>query len=149
MCHIVNVLQSRSKYFVTKIFQTISTRLARHHLQRFSASDAAASTLWMFCFLNCYCCGTIQTMFDMHSDFQFALFLCQYEGCKCRTGSSISSRISRHINIKLTLSIVFVSHIDIHFMPNYPKPRHLKNQLFLLFLLFYTAWIFLSLPLSP
>ena len=37
------------KIFWNKNFQTISTRLARHHLQRFSASDAAASTQCMFC----------------------------------------------------------------------------------------------------
>ena len=32
------------------------------------------------------------------------------------------------------------------FMPIYPKPGHLKSQFFLLF---NTAWIFLSYPLSP
>ena len=35
--------------FLNKNSQTISTKLARHHLQRFSASDAAASTQCMFC----------------------------------------------------------------------------------------------------
>ena len=53
-------------------------------------------------------------MIDMHSDVRFFLFQCQYEGCKCPAGSSISSHISRHINIKLTLGIVFVHHIDVH-----------------------------------
>ena len=32
-----------------KIAQKISTRLARHHKQRFTASDAAASTQSNFC----------------------------------------------------------------------------------------------------
>ena len=36
------------KIFWNKNSQTISTRLARHHLQRFSASAPAASTLCMF-----------------------------------------------------------------------------------------------------
>ena len=35
--------------FWNKISQKISTRLARHHIQRFSASDAAASTQSTFC----------------------------------------------------------------------------------------------------
>ena len=53
-------------------------------------------------------------MIDMHSDFRFALLRDQYKGSKYSAGSSISSRISRYINLKLTFSIVFVCHIDVH-----------------------------------
>ena len=50
----------------------------------------------------------------MHSDFRFAVPKDQYKGSKCWAGSSISSRISRSINLKLTFSTVFVCHIDVH-----------------------------------
>ena len=50
----------------------------------------------------------------MHSDFRFALFKGRYKDSKCWTGSSISSRISWYINLKLTFSIVFVRHNDVH-----------------------------------
>ena len=49
----------------------------------------------------------------MHSDFRFAVAKDQYKGSKCLAGSSISSRISRFINLKLTLSTVLVCHIDV------------------------------------
>ena len=41
----------------------------------------------------------------MHCDFRFALFRGQYKGSIYWAGSSISSRISRYINLKLTFSI--------------------------------------------
>ena len=47
-------------------------------------------------------------MIDMQSDLWFALLRDQYKGAKCWAGSSISSRISRYMNLKLTFSIVFV-----------------------------------------
>ena len=50
----------------------------------------------------------------MHSDCRFALFWGRYKGSKCRAESSISSRISWYINLKLTFSIVFVRHNDVH-----------------------------------
>ena len=53
-------------------------------------------------------------MIDMHSEFWFALLRDQYKGSNCWAGSSISSRISRYINLKLTFSIAFVCHIDVH-----------------------------------
>ena len=49
MWHIVHVLQRRFKELGTKILKKISTGLARHHLQIFSASDAAASTQCNLC----------------------------------------------------------------------------------------------------
>ena len=65
-------------------------------------------------FVNWYCFGTSQTMFYMHSDFRFALFRGRYKGSKCRAGSSVSSRISWYINLKLIFSIVFVRYNDVH-----------------------------------
>ena len=87
----------------------------------------------------------------MHSDFRFALLRNQYKGSNYWAVSSISSRISRYINLKLTFSIVFVSILmftfsNFHFVPNCQKLWHLKNQLFLLL---HTAWISLAYPLSP
>ena len=87
----------------------------------------------------------------MHSDFRFALLRHQYKGSNYWAGSSISSRISRYINLKLTFSIVFVSILMFTFsnfqlVPNCLKLWHLKNQLFLLL---HTAWISLAYPLSP
>ena len=87
----------------------------------------------------------------MHSDFRLALLRDQYKGSNHWAVSSISSRISRYINLKLTFSIVFVSILmftfsNFQFVPNYQKLWHLKNQLFLLS---HTAWIFLAYPLSP
>ena len=48
---LVNLLSLAELFqkFWNKIAQKISTRLARHHKQRFSASDAAASTQSKFC----------------------------------------------------------------------------------------------------
>ena len=87
----------------------------------------------------------------MHSDFRFVLLMDQYKGSNYWAVSSISSRISRYINLKLTLSIVFVSILmftfsNFQFVPICQKLWHLKNQLFLLL---HTAWIFLAYPLSP
>ena len=53
-------------------------------------------------------------MFYVHSDFWFALFRGRYKDSKCWAVSSIISRISRYTNFKLTCSIVFVDHIDVH-----------------------------------
>ena len=50
----------------------------------------------------------------MHSDFWFPLFRGRYKGSRCWAGTSISSRISRYINLKLTCSIFFLRHIDVH-----------------------------------
>ena len=44
----------------------------------------------------------------MHSDFRFALFRGRYKDSKCRAGSSISSRISWYINLKLTYEAEFI-----------------------------------------
>ena len=87
----------------------------------------------------------------MHSDFRFALLRDQYKGSNYWAVSSISSRISRYINLKLTFSIVYVSILmfifsNFKFVPNCQKLWHLKNQLFLLL---HTAWISLAYPLSP
>ena len=93
--HIVNILQSRLKYFGKNILKTISTRLARHHLQRFSASDAAASSQCMFCvswiaialalFKQCLIC--IQIFGSLFSNVIM-------RDANLGTGGSISSRIS-------------------------------------------------------
>ena len=135
-----------------KISQKIFKRLARHHIQRFSASDAAASTQRNFCTSwigivlapakRCFIC--IQIFGSLSSGGR-------YKGSKCRAESSISSRISGYIILKLTLSIVFVRQImftfsNSQFIPNCPNPGHFKNQLFLLL---QTAGISLALPLSP
>ena len=87
----------------------------------------------------------------MHSDFRFALLSDQYKGSNYWAVSSISSRISRSINLKLTFSLVFVSILmftfsNFHFVPNCQKLWHLKNQRFLLL---HTAWISHAYPLSP
>ena len=87
----------------------------------------------------------------MHSDFRFAVLWDQYKGSNYWAVSSISSRISRYINLKLTFIIVFVSILvftfsNFKFLPNCQKLWHLKNQLFLLL---HTAWISLAYPLSP
>ena len=81
---------------------------------------------------------------------RFGLLRNQYKGSNCWAGSSISSRISRYINLKLTFSIVFMSIFmftlsNFQFIPNWQKLWHLKNQLFLLL---HTACISLALPLS-
>ena len=90
-------------------------------------------------------------MIDMHSDFRFILLRDQYKGSNYWAVNSISSRISRYINVKLTFSIVFVTILmftfsNFQFVPNWQKLWHLKNQLFLLL---HTAWISLAYPLSP
>ena len=87
----------------------------------------------------------------MHSDFRFALLRDQYKGSNYWAVRSISSRISRYINLKLTFSIVFVSILmftfsNFQFVPNCQKLWHLKNQLFLLL---HTAWISLAYPILP
>ena len=87
----------------------------------------------------------------MHSDFRFALLRSQYKGSNYWAESSISSRISRYINLKLTFSIVFVSILlltfsNFQFVTNCQKLWHLKN---LLFLLLHTTWISLAYPLPP
>ena len=88
---------------------------------------------------------------DMHSDFRFALPNDQYKGIKCWAGSSISSRISRYINLKLTFSIVSCN-ISMFTFSNFNLYQivktlwHLKNLFF--FLLLHTACISLALPLS-
>ena len=124
---------------LNKNFQKISTRIARHHIQRYSASDAAVSTQSNFCtswigialallkqWLIC-----IQNLGSPSSGINI-------KGSNCWAGSSISSRISRYINLKLTFSIVFVCHIlmftfsNFQFIPNCQKLLHLKNQFFLL-----------------
>ena len=64
--------------------------------------------------MNWYCFGTSKQCFFVHSEFWFALFRDLYIGSKCWAGSSISSRISRYINLKLTCSIVFVRYNDVH-----------------------------------
>ena len=86
----------------------------------------------------------------MHLDFRFPLLRDQYKGSKWWAGNSISYRISRYINLKLTFSIVFVSILmftfsNFQFIPNCPKLWHLKNQFFLLL---HTACISPTLPLS-
>ena len=86
----------------------------------------------------------------MHSDFRFALLGDQYKDSKSWAGSSISSRISRFINSKLTFAIVFVPILMFTFsyfqlISNCQKLWHLKNQFFLLL---HTAGISLALPLS-
>ena len=53
-------------------------------------------------------------MIDRHSEFRFALLRDHYKDSNRWAGSSISSRISRYINLKLSFSIVFVCHIDVH-----------------------------------
>ena len=53
-------------------------------------------------------------MFYVHSDIWFALLRGRYKGSKYWAGSSISSRISRYKNLKITCSKVFVCHNDIH-----------------------------------
>ena len=46
-------------------------------------------------------------MFDMHSDFRFALFRGQYKVSKCLAGSSINDQQShQYLNLKLEVSIV-------------------------------------------
>ena len=88
-------------------------------------------------------------MVDMHSDCWFALLRDQYKGSKCWAGSSISSRISRYINLKRTFSfscaILMFTFSNFQFIPNGQKLWHLKNQFFLLL---HTACISLALPLS-
>ena len=65
-------------------------------------------------FVNWYCFGTSSIMFHVFQDFRFALFRGRYKGSKCGAGSSISSRISRYINLKRKYSIVFVRHNYVH-----------------------------------
>ena len=135
-----------------KISHKISTRLARHHKQRFSASDAAASTQSNFC----------TSWIDIALSLLKQWLICiqifgslssgiNKKGSNYWAVSSICSRISRYINLKLTFSIVFVSVLmfifsNFQFVLNCQKLWHLKNQIFLLL---HTAWIFLAYPLSP
>ena len=96
--------------FWSRNSQTIFTRLVRHHIQRFSASGAAALTQSNFCtswigialalVKQCFMC--IQIFGSLSSGV-----------IKCWAGSRISRRISRYINLKLTCSIVFVRHNDV------------------------------------
>ena len=129
-----------------KFVQNIHQR-SQASLTRFSASGAAASTQSIFVLLE------LLLLWHYLNNVGYA-FICSLLMSIWRLQASskkqISSRTSRHINIKLTLSIVFVLpywfsiSTIFKFMPNYPKPGHLKNRFFLLF----TAWISLSLPLS-
>ena len=50
----------------------------------------------------------------MHSYFGLLSSGGRYKGSNCWAGSSISSRISRYINLKLTCITVFVRHNDVH-----------------------------------
>ena len=86
----------------------------------------------------------------MHSDFRFALLWDQYKGSKCWTGSSISSRISWNIDLKLIFSIfscaiLMFTFSNFQFIPNCQKLLHLKIEFFLSL---HTACILLALPLS-
>ena len=153
-CCLVNFfsLADLFKKIWNKIAHKISTRLARHHVQRFSASDAAASTQRNFC--------TSWTGIALSLLKQWLIWIqifgslssgIQYKGSNYWAVSSISSRTSRYINLKLTFTIVFVSILmftfsNFQFVPNCQKLWHLKNQLFLLL---HTAWISLAYPLSP
>ena len=87
----------------------------------------------------------------MHSDFRFALIRDQYKGSTYWAVISISSRISRYINLKLTFSIVFVSILmftfsNFQFVPNCPKHGIWKISSF-----YCCIWLGFSLrtPLSP
>ena len=84
----------------------------------------------------------------MHSDFRFALLGDQYKGNKCWVEFSSSSRISRYINLKLTLSIVFVRHIDIHIQYFSIYTKLSKTVLFETSVLSIVACFSLALPLS-
>ena len=84
------------------------------HTKIFSIRCSCINTKQFLYFVNWYCFGISETMFYVHSDFWFAFFRARYKGSKCCAGSSISSRISRYINSKLTCSIVFVCHNDVH-----------------------------------
>ena len=113
-----------------KISQNISTRLARHHIQRFSESDAAATTQNNFCAfwigIAKHCLMCIQIFGLLSSGVNIKAASIEQEA------ASAVVLISRHINLKLTFGIVSCPILifalsNFQFMPNCPNPGHLKN----------------------
>ena len=103
------------------------------HTNIFSIRCSCIHTKRFLYFVNWYCFNTSLAIFNTHYDFWCSLFMGRYKVSKCWAGSSNSSRISWYINLKLTLSLVFVRHNDVHisnfqFIPNCQKPGYLKNH---------------------
>ena len=139
--------KNSKKISIYNKFQKIYTRLARHHLERILASDAAAST-------QCNLCAS-WTAFGLaqpkKSLICIQIFCSPFSNVNMKAASVQQEAASAVVSVDtyihkslVTLSIVFVTHIDIHIQLFSLYDFRLFNKFIPILInsLFWRFWVF-------